>query len=500
MTRFTGEDLAAATGGVILRRGRRKTALGVSIDSRRVAPGELFVPIVGQRHDAHAFLPQALARGAAALLVQRDRLAGWDLGAAQDAWVIGVEDTTRALGDLAAFHRGRFDIPLVAVTGSSGKTTTKDMVAAILGGRTRVHKSEGNLNNLYGLPLSLFRLESRDRASVVELGMSRPGEIRRLAEIARPFVGVITNVGSVHLEFLKTVARVREAKAELAEEMAERGEGVMVLNADDAHCLEVATRFYARLAGRVVLFGRIAAADVQATDVLSLRGDGTTFTLRMGTERRAVRLRAPGEHNVSNALAAAAAAWVLGRSADDVAAGLADFRPAPMRMEVLDFPGGLHVVNDAYNANPDSMAAALETFAGLANGGRSVAVLGDMLELGGRSASAHRSVGAVIARLARGPSGRIDHLLVLGERARWMAQEAVKRGLSRGRVTVCETHGAAARWLRRHARPGDWVLVKGSRGMGMERVLDGLREAPAGRRREPLAEEKGPARKREGSA
>ncbi|MDP6482360.1 MAG: cyanophycin synthetase [Nitrospinota bacterium] len=172
-------------------------------------------------------------------------------------------------------------------------------------------------------------------------------------------------------------------------------------------------------------------------------------------------------------------AWSLGVGADDVASGLEDFRPAPMRMEVLDLPEGLHVVNDAYNANPDSMAAALTTFAGLSNGGRSVAVLGDMLELGRRAAAAHRSVGAAVARMAQQPSGRIDHLLVLGKRARLMADEALKRGMNRRRVTVCETHAEAARWLKRHTRSGDWVLLKGSRGMGMERVLEGLR--PAGR-------------------
>ena len=490
MLRFTVEEVAAATGGAVLKRGRRKTVDGVSIDSRTVASGGLFIPIIGRRHDAHGFIPQALERGAAAVLIQRDRLAGLELEKTGGVWVIGVEDSTRALGDLAAFYRRRFDIPLVAVTGSSGKTTTKDMAAAMLG--KNVHKTEGNLNNLFGLPLSLFGLEGRHRVSVVELGMNRPGEIERLTEIARPSVGIITNVGPVHLDFMKTVSRVRDAKAEMAHVMAKQGEGVLVLNADNPHCLAVADRFYKKLAGRIVLFGRIAAADVQAADIRPLRQEGTAFTLRMGTEWRAVHLRTPGDHNVSNALAAAAAAWTLGAPADDVAAGLEGFRPAPMRMEVFHLPEGLHVVNDAYNANPDSMAAALKTFAGLSNGGRSVAVLGDMLEMGKRAAAAHRSVGAAVARLAQRPKGRIDHLLVVGERARLMADEAVKRGMTRKKVTVCETPDEAARWLRRHTRPGDWVLLKGSRGMGMERVLEGLRpERPGMGRRE-----KGSAKRR----
>ncbi|MFQ5912718.1 MAG: UDP-N-acetylmuramoyl-tripeptide--D-alanyl-D-alanine ligase [Nitrospinota bacterium] len=481
MARLTMEELMAATGGVLLKEGRRKTVEGVSIDSRTAAPGDLFIPVVGNRYDAHRFIPQALERGAAAILAQRGRLSARALDGAANAWVIGVEDSTRALGDLAAFHRRRFDIPLVAITGSSGKTTTKDMAAAVLGRRSRVHKSEGNLNNFFGLPLSLFQLDSRHQCSVVELGMNRLGEIRRLTEIAVPSVGVITNVGPVHLEFLKSVSRVREAKAEMAQLMAERAEGVMVLNADDPHSLALAAHFCGKLVGRIVLFGRIAAADVQAMDVRSLGQEGMAFTLRMGTERRAVRLRTPGEHNVSNALAAAAAAWTLGWPAEDIAAGVADCRPAPMRMEVVDLREGLHVVNDAYNANPGSMAAALKTFAGLANGGRSVAVLGDMLELGKRAAAAHRSVGAAVARLAVRPKGGIDHLLVVGQRARFMAEEAVKRGMTRRRVTVCQSHDEAAQWLRRHTQSGDWVLLKGSRGMGMERVLDGLREAGRGR-------------------
>ncbi|MDP6618325.1 MAG: UDP-N-acetylmuramoyl-tripeptide--D-alanyl-D-alanine ligase [Nitrospinota bacterium] len=479
MPRMTVEEVKAATDGVIVKRGRRRTIEGISIDSRTTGPGELFIPVIGERRDAHRFIPQALERGAAAILAQGDRIGAQAPGWGANASIITVEDTTRALGDLAAFHRGRFHLHLAAVTGSSGKTSTKDMTAAVLSRKWRVHKSEGNLNNFFGLPLSLFRMDRGHQASVVELGMNRAGEIRRLAEIARPSVGVITNIGPVHLEFLKTVAGVRDAKAEMAQVMAERGRGVMVLNAENPHCLNVAERYGRDLEGRIVLFGRLAAAHVQAADVRSLGKAGMAFTLRMGTERRAVRLRTPGEHNVANALAAAAAAWSLGVGADDVASGLEDFRPAPMRMEVLDLPEGLHVVNDAYNANPDSMAAALTTFAGLTNGGRSVAVLGDMLELGRRAAAAHRSVGAAVARMAQQPSGRIDHLLVLGKRARLMADEALKRGMNRRRVTVCETHAEAARWLKRHTRSGDWVLLKGSRGMGMERVLEGLR--PAGR-------------------
>lgn len=474
MPRFRPKDILEATTGVVHRPGKRKYLDGISIDSRTLRPGMIFVPVVGERHDAHTFIPQALEAGASAVIVEQKRVRPEMLERAVGRWVFAVDDTTRALGDLAAFHRNRFKLPLVGITGSSGKTTTKDMTAAILDGRYRVHQSEGNLNNLFGLPLSLFQLGPRHGVSVVEMGMNRKGEIRRLARIACPAVGVITNIGPVHLEFLKTVAQVREAKAELAAFLAAQDEGKLVLNADNPHGLLLAESYAKRLPGRIILFGRLAAAEVQATRIRSLGRNGVAFTLRLETERRDVRLRIPGEHNVSNALAAAAAAWTLGLSADEAARGLETYRPAPMRMEIFDLPGGLHIVNDAYNANPDSMMAALDTFVGLANGGQSVVVLGDMLELGRRSATAHRSIGAAVARLAEGRKGRIHHLLVLGSRARLMADEALKRGMSRRRITMCESHEDAADWLRRHTHSGDWVLLKGSRGMGLERVIAGL--------------------------
>jgi UDP-N-acetylmuramoyl-tripeptide--D-alanyl-D-alanine ligase len=282
----------------------------------------------------------------------------------------------------------------------------------------------------------------------------------------------------------------------MAEVMAEWGDGILVLNADNPHGRAIADRFNRMLTGRIVLFGQSDAANVKATDIQPLGTKGIAFSLCMGKEQRQVRLRTPGKHNVSNALAAAAVAWTLGRPADDVVAGLETFRPSPMRMEVVDLPEGLRVINDAYNANPDSMTAALETFASLANGGQSVAVLGDMLELGKRAVSAHRSVGAAVARLSKAPEECIDHLLVVGEKARLMADEALKRGMPSKRVTVCETHGEATRWLKRHTHPGDWVLLKGSRGMGMERVLDGL--APQSTRGSKKANK--PARKAKRSA
>ncbi|MDP6482755.1 MAG: UDP-N-acetylmuramoyl-tripeptide--D-alanyl-D-alanine ligase, partial [Nitrospinota bacterium] len=231
MPRMTVEEVKAATDGVIVKRGRRRTIEGISIDSRTTGPGELFIPVIGERRDAHRFIPQALERGAAAILAQGDRIGAQAPGWGANASIITVEDTTRALGDLAAFHRGRFHLHLAAVTGSSGKTSTKDMTAAVLSRKWRVHKSEGNLNNFFGLPLSLFRMDRGHQASVVELGMNRAGEIRRLAEIARPSVGVITNIGPTHLEFLGSVEGVAKAKGELLEYLDESS--MTILNLDD---------------------------------------------------------------------------------------------------------------------------------------------------------------------------------------------------------------------------------------------------------------------------
>ena len=471
---YRPEEIMKATSGVVLRSGRRKNLDGISIDSRTLQPGMIFVPVVGERHDAHTFISQSLELGASAIVGEKTRIQPEVLEKANGRWVFAVGDTTRALGDLAAFHRNRFKLPLIAITGSSGKTTTKNMTASILEISHRVHKSEGNLNNLFGLPLSLFQLTHRHNVSVVEIGMNQRGEIQRLAEIAQPDVGVITNIGPVHLQFLKTVSQVREAKAELPGVMAARGQGTLVLNADNPHSRILVERFTKLLPGRLTLFGRLAATDVQATQISPLGRDGTSFTLRLGRDQRKIQLRTPGEHNVSNAMAAAAVAWTLGASSEQVAQGLETYRPAPMRMEILDLPGGLHIVNDAYNANPDSMKAAIGTFVRLSNGGKNAVVLGDMLELGKRSASTHRSIGALIARLAGGQRGHINHLLVLGSKARLMADEALKRGMSQRRSTVCENHTDAADWLNQNMNSGDWVLLKGSRAMGLERVLERL--------------------------
>ncbi|MFQ5895510.1 MAG: UDP-N-acetylmuramoyl-tripeptide--D-alanyl-D-alanine ligase, partial [Nitrospinota bacterium] len=426
-----------------------------------------------------------------------------------DRFLVGVPDTLAALGELASWWRRRHPIPLVAVTGSNGKTTVKEMLASILeeGGRGEVLKSSGNFNNLVGLPLTLFGLCEAHRYAVAELGASEPGELRRLGALAGPQLAVITNVSPAHLEGFGDLEGVREAKGELLETLGP--DGVAVLNGDDPMCLSLAERrrragaighsgrarspeapspaggqknwLYrsARVpagtpvaGGRAVTFGEGEGVDVRATEVELLGLRGSRFTLHVGGSRQEVRLQALGRHNVSNALAAAAAASLLGASAAEVAQGLARARPLALRMEVEELPGaGVHLLNDAYNANPRSVASALQALGELKGGGRAFLILGDMLELGSFAEEAHREVGRLAARKGNGA----DFLVGVGRLAALAAEAAREEGLPAGRVHAAPDCPEAARWVRGHWRPGDWVLVKGSRGMRMERAVEELR-------------------------
>jgi UDP-N-acetylmuramoyl-tripeptide--D-alanyl-D-alanine ligase len=378
--------------------------------------------------------------------------------------VLGAPDTLRALQDLAAAHRRRHRPIVIGLTGSNGKTTTKEMLAAILAaasGVTTVLKTQGNLNNLVGVPLTLLGLTGAERYAVVEMGMNAPGEIWRLAEVADPDVGLVTNVGPAHLEGLGTIDGVGRAKGELFARM--RASAIAVANADDPRVAALADAF----PGRVVRFGRgtaITAEDVRLGD------DGAaSFRLRVHGTAVDVRLRIPGRHNVQNALAAAAAAASLGVGPEIAAAGLGRAEAVGDRMRVVRLPGGVTVLNDSYNANPASVAAALQCLAE-ARAARRIAVLGDMLELGPGSAEHHRAVG----RLAAGAG--LHALYVLGAHAADTAAGAAE-GLPAAAIHVAASHAAIAEALAREAAAGDWVLVKGSRGQRMEEVVRLLGEA-----------------------
>jgi UDP-N-acetylmuramoyl-tripeptide--D-alanyl-D-alanine ligase len=464
---FDVRQVLAWTGGRLVRGPAEAVFRGLSIDTRSLGGDALlFAAIRGPRHDAHDFLEAALDAGAAGLLVDRTEALPAALPPALP--VVAVADTTRGLGDLAAGHRRGFGGPVVAITGSNGKTTTKEMCAAILDGLGPCLRNRGNLNNAYGLPLTLLEREDVHRTLVVELGMNHRGEIARLAEIAAPTVGVVTNVGTAHIENLGSREAIAAEKGDLVAALAP--DGIAVLNADDPRVMAQAARVRARIRS----FGRAPGADVRAEALRDLGADGSAFTLCAPEGRVAVRVAGLGAPTVANALAAAAAALAAGAGLDDVAAGLSRAGTVGHRMERVALPGDAVLVDDTYNANPQSTEAALRSVAALKGPGRALVVLGDMGELGREAPRAHRAAGALAAELG------VDHLFALGEHAPELAAGALGAGMDPSRVHVVADHEAAARGVASRLRDKDWVLVKGSRSMRMERVVEAL-VAPAER-------------------
>ena len=459
---FRVSDILAATGGELISGSPDLAIAGVSTDSRTVAPGELFVPLVGERFDGHDFLAEVSERGVAALLCGRDRLGA--LSGQVGAVCIAVNDTLRALGDLATWYRNRFQIPVIGVTGSNGKTTTKEMLAAILGMTGRGLKTSGNLNNLIGLPRMLFQLQEQHQWAVLEMGMSEFGEIDRLAEIAGPRIGIITNAVPAHLESLGSVEGVAKAKGELFLRLPVGG--VAVFNADDHRIAACPSPDgVARIS-----FG-LGKADVTLRELSGLGRRGQSFKLLLGSREIPVTLRALGRHNLYNALAAAAAADQLGVALETIKAGLESFSPYDKRF-ALEEVGGLVLIDDSYNSNPASVRAALETVRDIREECGAVAVLGDMLELGESTAELHREVGRLAASC-------IDRLYLLGEMAGQVADGARAEGMAAGSILIAGSHEEILADLLRLAVPGDHILVKGSRGMRMERIAEGIRNAYA---------------------
>jgi len=454
MISFDVRTVAAVTGGQILHNGADVALSGFSTDSRTLQAGDLFIPLRGEHFDGHDYLTQAVRHGAAACLSE-DVVAGLTIP------VIQVRDTLQALGDLAHAVRQRFGGPVVGITGTSGKTTTKEMLAAILARTGPGHKSAGNFNNLVGVPLTLFGLCPDHRWAVIEMGMSARGEITRLAQITAPQLGIITNVGAGHLEKLGGISGVARAKGELFIQLP--AGGTAIVNADDPQIGQLPLANGVRR----VLFGLSPEAQVRASAISA--ADGTVaFTLHLPGAEAAVQLPVPGRHNVQNALAAAAAAWVLEVPLEDIVAGLAAFKPCPGRMELVELADDVLVIEDSYNANPLSMRAALDALHDLGRPGRRIAVLGDMLELGQAAGELHFEVGALVAM-------RADWLFTLGELAREIAAGAAAGGLAAGRIVTAATVEELVDRLRAVLRPGDRLLIKGSRGMRMERVSALLR-------------------------
>jgi UDP-N-acetylmuramoyl-tripeptide--D-alanyl-D-alanine ligase len=467
--RFSRYELASAAGGRFIGPPPPE-ALGVTTDTRQLGPGACFVALAGERFDGHDFLAQAQAGGAACAVVNESWLARRGGAGAGPAALplLAVRDTLQSLGLLARYHRRRFAIPVVGVTGSNGKTTTREMVGLILRTRGPALKTEGNLNNEIGVPLTLFGLAPEHQRAVIEMGMSHPGEVARLAAMAEPQVGVVTMAGAAHVEhFGGEVEAIADAKAELYFALP-RG-GIAVANADDPRMLKRAQE-----SGRALITfaaGRGHRGDVVVLEVLQHGPEGLRFTLGLGQKEVEVRLPLVGLHNAANAAAAAAAAMALGYGDREIAQGLAQVQPVGRRLRIEDLPSGVTLVDDCYNANPASMTAALDTLTAVAGTGRrSVAVLGDMLELGALEEAMHRVLGEQAAHA-------VARLHAFGPRSRYTAEAARAAGLAD--VTHTEDMPTLVAQVKERLAPGDVLLVKGSRANQLERLVAALGSTPS---------------------
>ena len=433
---------------------QEQVATGYSIDSRTLNPGDLFIALPGERFDGHDYVASALEKGAVAALVQSNRQVN-----APSGKLLHVEDTLRALQCLGAAARRMWGKPLLAVTGSAGKTTTKELLAHILMTRFRVMKSTGNLNNHIGMPLQLLKLEPEHDLAVVEMGMNHAGEIRTLGMLAHHDLAVVTTVAPVHLEFFNSVAEIARAKYEIIETL--HPGGVAVLNADDDYVCQFSRDFK----GKVITFGLRRAADVCAKNVHLNGAGGSSFELIVGSMREPVDLHLIGEHNIYNALAAAAAALDRGVSPSQAAAALATIRPAEKRGQLLDV-GGATVINDCYNSNPRALNAMVDSLASM-NAKRRILVAGEMLELGPAAKKLHRESGQHAAEK------KIDFIVGVRGLAKVLVDAASAAG---AQAQFVETPEEAGEWLARELKPGDAVLLKASRGVKLERALEKLQE------------------------
>ncbi len=442
------------------------TVTGVSIDSRTIKPGELFFALPGERADGHAFVAKALEAGAAGAVVQQ-RVAtesAQDLaGRLKPAPLLQVPDVLKALQDLAAWYRRQFCIPVIGITGSTGKTTTKDLLAAVLSPRFNTLKTSGNYNNELGVPLTLLQLTHKHQAAVVEMGMRGLGEIAALSQMAAPTLGVITNIGHTHQELLGTQENIALAKGEILESLP--ANGWAVLNADDPWQVFLGQRW----GGRAFYYGLQPNAGIYVTD-LRPEGTGSRFKVHLREASGEVWLPVPGQHNAVNALAALGVGWLLGMHLEEMAEGLAKAQLSAMRLAINPGINATTIINDVYNANPDSMLAALRVLSDTA-GSRRIAVLGEMYELGDYTETGHRQVGAAAARQG------LSCLLAVGKLAEHIAQGAREAGMPKALVAAVLDNQQAIRLLEAYLQPGDVVLVKGSRGMHMEEIVSALQPA-----------------------
>mgnify|MGYP000874036546 FL=1 len=455
MRMFTWKEALAAMGGEIVQAGAESFS-SVVTDTRKITKGALFLGLKGDRFNGEDFAHEAAAKGAAGIVVSSDcpaeKLSGISVA------ILRVPDTLAAYQQLAHAWRMRFSLPVIAITGSNGKTTTKDLAAATLSPLGKILKTQANFNNEVGLPLTLLGIRAEHKAAVVEIGMRGLHQIEAMAPIAAPTIGIVTNVGETHMELLGSIENIARAKAELVEAIP--AGGTVILNADNPYV--AAMRDKAKEGVRVLTFGVTHEADIRARDIVTRAMSATRFTVDYAGGPHAFLMPMLGHHNVYNALAAIAASHALGVDPEAAAEGLRRLEVTQMRFETQDL-GDWHIINDAYNASPMSMQAAIKTLAGIVKG-RKIAVMGDMLELGNISESAHRKVGQELAMYG------FDAVVTRGEMGRFIADSAEAGGVKI--VRRCASHEEAADFLHEILQPGDTILFKGSRGMAMERIID----------------------------
>ena len=455
----TAEDCLKVVDGKLLAGKNSNVFRGVSINSRTLQKGELFVCIQGDNFDGHDFQGEAIKKGAAGIILSRlNNLSGEMPDQHSEHFVIQSKNTLQALQDLASYQRTRFPFQVIAITGTNGKSTTKEMIASIVETKFKTLKTQGNFNNHIGLPLTLLAREPEHEIGVLEMGMSATGEIKKLAEIAKPNIGLITNISAGHLNKLKTVKEVQAAKGELFESLDK--EGTAIVNVDDPLVLELANS----LRTKIITYGIEQPADIQAKDIQNLGSNGFAFSAKIFNQSIPIKLPQIGFCNIYNALAALATGHSLGISGLNMSKGLKNYHKIPQRNEQIYFQG-ITIINDSYNANPQSMREALRTLSEIKTKGKKFLIIGDMLELGPLSETAHRDLGKEISL------SNIDHLVTVGPLASLAAHSAKNNISKQLEIGKFSTHIEAVNYLLKKVAKGDCLLIKGSRGAKMENII-----------------------------
>ncbi len=463
MENFTIKDIIKAVNGQLISGNPDTIINSISTDSRTLKNGDLFVALIGERFDGHDFIKQAIERGAIGLVVSKE--VNQNFGC-----IIKVSDTLHALGDIARSYKERFNIPVIGITGSNGKTTTKDMIASVLQEKYNVLKSEGNLNNTIGLPLTVFNLSRSHEVLVLEMGISIPGEMSRLVEIAKPNIAVITNISPTHLEFLGSIEGVIAEKSILA-----RTADIGILNADDPNVRNMRNG----IKGKTFFYGINEPADVMAVDIDMDQNGRPNFRLIVKTNVEGeidINLPSIGKHNVYNALRAASVGAIFGIELNLIKEALEKYQPMGMRMQKLDIEG-ITIIDDTYNSNPASLIAAIDFLLAMDSSRKKALVVGDMLELGEHSDKLHTEIGRYIGRNAK---RSLSKLITVGEKSVNIAKSAIESGIGENKVIICKTNSEAVSQLLSMLDEIDMVLIKGSRGMKMEEIVSQIKEKMKG--------------------